>query len=166
MHPTKDSGFYLSTDSPCISVPLDLFKSGQLLRIQPGCQGALIIQKQFYADFAGPGAAVGGSFDVDCLSVYVIGEVKFDVPVTYSQRQQAFQTRMEYSKRLQSIAVIPSALDRAMTILDQLFVGLDTDAISEIPSALIGQLAGVLTKTVNIIRQQRLLNSTEKLNIH
>ncbi|MEQ9552038.1 MAG: hypothetical protein RIM23_20820 [Coleofasciculus sp. G3-WIS-01] len=166
MHPTNNPCAYSSTNSPCTSVPLDLFKSGQLLAIKPDCQGALIIQKRFYADFAGPGAAVGSSFDVECTSVYAIGEVEFYAPATYTERQQAFHKRMAYCETLQSIVVIPSPLDRATTTLHQLSQLLDANVISEIPSALIAQLAGVLTKTVNIIRQQRPTNPTEKLNIY
>ncbi|MEQ9353893.1 hypothetical protein [Coleofasciculus chthonoplastes] len=166
MHPTNDPCAYSSTHSPCTSVPLDLFKSGQLLAIKPDCRGGLIIQKRFYADFVGAGAAVGSSFDVDCTSVYAIGEVEFYSPTTYAERQEAFQKRMEYKETLQSIVVIPAPLDRATTILHQLSLWLDAKLISEIPSAWIAQLAGVLKKTVMIIRQPRPTNPAERLNIH
>jgi hypothetical protein len=134
--------------------------------VKPDCRGALIIQKRFYADFVGPGAAVGSSFDVDCTSVYVIGEVEFYAPTTYTERQQAFQKRREYCETLQSMVMIPTPLDRAATILHQLSLWLDVSVISEIPSGLIAQLAGVLTKTVTIIRQQHPTNPAERLNIH
>lgn len=166
MHPTHEPSGYSSTDSPCPSVPLNLLKSGQLLMVKPDCRGALIIQKRFYADFVGPGAAVGSSFDVDCTSVYVIGEVEFYAPTTYTERQQAFQKRREYCETLQSMVMIPTPLDRAATILHQLSLWLDVSVISEIPSGLIAQLAGVLTKTVTIIRQQHPTNPAERLNIH
>ncbi|MEQ8963821.1 MAG: hypothetical protein RLP02_38940 [Coleofasciculus sp. C2-GNP5-27] len=166
MHPTHEPSGYSSTDSSCPSVPLNLLKSGQLLMITPDCRGALIIQKRFYADFVGPGAAVGSSFDVDCTSVYVIGEVEFYAPTTYTERQQAFQKRREYCETLQSMVMIPTPLDRAATILHQLSLWLDVNVISEIPSGLIAQLAGVLTKTVTIIRRQHPTNPAERLNIY
>lgn len=166
MHPTHKPSGYSSTDSPCSAVPLNLLKSGQLLMVKPDCRGALIIQKRFYADFVGPGAAVGSSFDVDCTSVYVIGEVEFYAPTTYTERQQAFQKRREYCETLQSMVMIPTPLDRAATILHQLSLWLDVSVISEIPSGLIAQLAGVLTKTVTIIRRQHPTNPAERLNIH
>ncbi|MEQ8537965.1 MAG: hypothetical protein RIB93_11010 [Coleofasciculus sp. D1-CHI-01] len=166
MHPTNDPSAYSTTHSPCTSVPLDLFKSGQLLAIKPDCRGGLIIQKRFYADFVGSGAAVGSSFDVDCTSVYAIGEVEFYAPATYTERQQAFQKRREYCETLQSIVVRPAPLDRATTILHQLSLWLDAKLISEIPSAWIAELAGVLTKTIMIIRQPRPTNPAERLNIH
>lgn len=166
MYPTHEPSGSSSTHSPCPSVPLNLLKSGQLLMIKPDCRGALIIQKRFYADFAGPGAAVGSSFDVDCTSVYVIGDVEFYAPATYTERQQAFQKRREYCETLQSMVIIPAPLDRATTILDQLSLWLDVTVISEIPSGLIAQLAGVLTKTVTIVRQQHPTHPTKTLNVH
>lgn len=136
------------------NLPLDLFKSGHLLAIKPNSHGAIIIQKPFYADFVGPGAAVGGGFDINCISVYVIGIVEFYAPVTYPERQQAFHLRICYSKMLQKILEIPSPIHRACAVLKRLAQGLGANSIKQIPSELIAQLVGVMTKTVEIARQQ------------
>lgn len=138
------------------NVPLDLFKSGHLLAIKPNCHGAIIIQKPFYADFVGPGAAVGGGFDINCISVYVIGTVEFYAPVTYPQRQQAFHMRICYSKILQKIIEIPSPINRASAVLKRLSQQLGANSLKQIPSELIAQLVGVMTKTVEIARHKHL----------
>ncbi len=152
-HSSKSTA-HNSAKSRYTSVPLDLFKSGRLLALKPNCRGALIIQKPFYADFAGPGAAVGGTFDFSCTSVYAIGEVEFYAPASYAERQQAFQKRMDYSQKLEEILAVPSPIHRVRAILKVLSQGLQADLVKMIPSNLIAQLGGVLTKTVEIARQQ------------
>lgn len=141
------------------NVPLDLFKSGHLIAIKPNCRGGIIIQKPFYADFVGNGAAVGGGFDINCISVYVIGKVEFYAPATYPQRQEAFHRRIGYSKMLQKILEMPSPIHRASLILKKLSQQFGDDASKQIPSELIAQLAGTLTHTVDIVRHQYFTNT-------
>ena len=150
-----------------VGVPLDLFKSGHLLALKPNCHGGIIIQKPFYADFVGPGAAVGGGFDINCISVYVIGTVEFYAPATYTQRQQAFQRRIYYSETLQKILGISSPIHRACAILKGLSRQLGANSIKQIPSELLAQLVGVLTKTVEIARHQHFtdINPSEKISV-
>jgi hypothetical protein len=157
MHPSHNAS-QATTQNPasdyCSRVPLDLFKSGQLLVLKPNCRGGLIIQKAFYADFVGPGAAVGGSFDIQCTSVYVIGEVEFDVPATYEQRQQAFQTRIAYIQKLEEILSVSSSIHRAGLMIRQLSLWLGVSHVRRIPLELIAQLGGVLPKTASVAWQR------------
>ena len=141
-------------DNSCSRVPLDLFKSGQLLVLKPNCRGWLIIQKPFYADFVGPGAAVGGSFDIQSTSVYVMGEVEFYAPTTYEERQQAFQTRIAYIQKLEEILSVSSAIHRACLMIQQLSLWLGVSHVRRIPLELIAQLGGVLPKTVSVAWQR------------
>jgi hypothetical protein len=134
-------------------LPLSIFKSGQFLSLTPNCQGGLILQRPFYADFVGPGAAVGSSFDVNCISVYAIGKVEFCVPATYSKRQQAFQQRMAYSQQLQEIVGEEAPLHRGILILNQLSQWVGAEEATKIPDELVARLAGVLTKTIKIARK-------------
>ena len=135
-------------------LPLSFFKSGQFLSLTPDCQGGIILQKPFYADFVGPGAAVGSSFDVDCTSVYVIGPVKFCASTIYSERQQAFQRRMAYSQQLQEILQVEAPFERAGLILRQLCQWVGAEAAQKIPDELVAQLAGLLPKTIVFSRQK------------
>ena len=157
MHPSHQP-FQATAQNPsshhCSRVPLDLFKSGQLLVLKPNCRGGLIIQKPFYADFVGPGAAVGGSFDIQCTSVYVIGEVEFDVPATYEERQQAFQSRIAYIQKLEEILSVSSSIHRACLMIRQLSLWLGVSHVRRIPLELIAQLGGVLPKTVSVAWQR------------
>ncbi|MEW6498368.1 MAG: hypothetical protein AB1589_38585 [Cyanobacteriota bacterium] len=145
--------FLNHTANSASELPLSFFKSGQFLCLSPECQGGLIIHKSFYADFVGPGAAVGSSFDVNCTSVYVIGEVKFWVPATYAERQQAFQKRMAYSQQLQELVGQGAPLQRCALILNQLSQWVGAKEANNIPDELVARLAGVFTKTVKMTRK-------------
>lgn len=135
------------------SLPLSFFKSGQFLSLTPGCQGGIILQKPFYADFVGPGAAVGSSFDTNCTSVYVIGPVKFCASIIYSERQQAFQKRMAYTQQLQEILQVDAPLERASLILHQLSQWVGAEEAKKIPDELVAQLSGLLPRTVVFARK-------------
>lgn len=134
-------------------LPLSFFKSGQFLSLANDGQGGIILQKRFYADFVGPGAALGSSFDVDCTSVYVIGNVKFCSSSTYSERQQAFEKRIAYSKQLQKIVGMEVPSKRAFWILDQLYQWVGAQETQKIPDELVALLVGLLPKTVELARK-------------
>lgn len=157
MHPSHNASQATaqnSTSHSCSRLPLDLFKSGQLLVLKSNSRGGLIIQKPFYADFVGSGAAVGGSFDIQCTSVYVIGEVEFDVPASYEERQQAFQTRIAYIQKLEEILSVSSSIHRACLMIRQLSLWLGVSHVRRIPLELIAQLGGVLPKSVSVAWRQ------------
>lgn len=137
------------------SPPLQLLKSGQLLSVAPDCQGWLLIQKPYFAEFVGPGAAVGGSFDVKCTSVYVIGAVQFQAPETHLERRQAYQQRIIYIEKLQEISSEPSPLSCARTMVNQLNQWCGIDQVKSIPNEWIAQLIGALPQTIAVARQQR-----------
>lgn len=157
MHPTNDQSCQKTTQTPAVRtssrVPIDLLKSGQLLVLKPDCQGGLIIQKPFYADFVGPGSAVGSTFDVTCTSVYVIGQVEFYAPTQYAERQQAFHKRMAYSQTLTEILLEDSPLHRAFRLINQLSQWLGADKARTIPPELIAHLGGLLPTTAAIALQ-------------
>ncbi|MBD2183251.1 hypothetical protein H6S82_18075 [Planktothrix sp. FACHB-1355] len=142
--------------------PLSLFKSGQLLYLTPESEGGLILQNPYYADFVGPGAAVGSYFDIKCISVYAIGTVNFHAPVTYSERLQAFQRRMAYIDKLKEILLEPSRLDRACLLLTQLCEWLGDDEVRDIPHKLTAKLIAVQAEIVKKAWQQRLRETTTK----
>ena len=147
---TKQQINETTTQSPptSSSLPVALFKSGQLLTIKPTCRGGLILQKSFYADLIGPGSAVGGYFDIKCNFVYQLGKVEFSVPETYEDRRLAVQKRIACIRRLQSIVILPLAIDRAQRMIELLSRWLGQAEAEGIPDELAAKLAGVLPKTI------------------
>lgn len=131
------------------ALPLQQLGSGQLLCVVPNFQVGLILQQPHYAEFVGVGAIVGGSFDIKCKSIYAIGKVDFSVPITYRERQRAFQLRMNYMKQQQAITSVISPLKRACLIVQQLCGWIGATEARQIPTDLVAQLVGVLPKTVD-----------------
>lgn len=137
-------------------VPLQLFVNNQLLCLSTDCQAGLILKYRHYASFAGVGAAVGGCLDVTSLSIYPIGDVRFIVPETQQQRQLAYQQRISYARTLCKITSVYSPSQRAYLIVRQLCQWLDPKIVKAIPNELIGQLVGVLPKSIDAAWQQYL----------
>lgn len=138
------------TDKSKAHTLLSLLKSGQLLYLHPKSRGGLILHKKFYADWIDAGAAVGGCFDLNCQSIYILGEVDFCVPHTHEERTTAFQKRITCIEDLQFILREPSALRRAQLAISQLSQGLGFAEIKQIPHELIAHLVGVSPKTVQV----------------
>ncbi len=80
--------------------------SGQLLMVDPQRHNALIICKTFHAEFAGPGAAVGGPLDVESGGVVPIGDVVLLHPQDHQERQSAYAKRLHWMRWLQQITDI------------------------------------------------------------
>jgi hypothetical protein len=137
---------------------LALLQSGKRLRITPDCTGGLLIVKRFYVDFAGPGAAIGGPFDQDCLAVYAIGTVRIQTPKTTAEREESLYTRIAYAERLSSILTIEAPLGRARLILMQLEQWLSPGLLAQVPPTLIAQLVCIPPITMQLVQQ-----STPKL---
>ena len=142
------------------SLPLSFFKRGQILSLTPDCQGGIILQKQFYADFVGSGAVVGSSLDVNCRSIYVIGSVKFQTSPSFAERQQALQKRIAYLERLQEIAQEYAPEQRACLILHQLSEWVGCEEVKKIPNELVAQIAGLFAKTIDCVRKNYPVNTS------
>ncbi|WP_052128631.1 hypothetical protein [Neosynechococcus sphagnicola] len=132
------------------SLPLQLLGSGQLLSLSPHHQGWLILQKPFYTEFVGPGAAIGGSFDVQCKSIFAIGDVQFVAPTTLAEKKQAFQVRINSIQLLHELMQEISPLQRAVLLVEQLCSMLGIGLAQEIPHELAAQLIGVMPHNLEI----------------
>ncbi len=148
-----------------ITTPLTLLKSGQLLALTPDCPGALFLQKAFYTEFVGPGAAVGGNLDVQCTAIYRVGNVRFCVPETYEERQQAFRKRIEYIARLQELMLVDAPLRRAGLVINQLGQWLGLQEAQKVPNELIASLVGLLPRNVEFARQQSVGSSAQAFDL-
>ncbi|MGB7416610.1 MAG: hypothetical protein WA902_20575 [Thermosynechococcaceae cyanobacterium] len=136
--------------------PIELLKSGQLLALSKDEPAGLILQKPFHAEFVGPGAAVGGMFDVQCVTIHTLGKAEFTVPENKQERQVAF------NQRLEDIAIIQTLCDevplrRAIALLE-LFRERQfaLDEIQTIPNEVLAKLVGVLPSTMDIAWQHQL----------
>ncbi|WP_216351317.1 hypothetical protein [Leptolyngbya sp. 'hensonii'] len=143
---------YVAEQNNSSFLPISVLKSGQFLAIPENCRGGLIVEKKFYADLVGPGAAVGAFFDSHCTNIYLVGQVRLWAPTTYFDQQQAFRKRMACNRRLQTISHEPSSMVRAHEMLMLLYQWLGAEEAAAIPSEWVARLAGVLPKTVDLVK--------------
>ena len=136
-------------------------KSGELLMVDRRRRNGLILYKPFHAEFAGPGAAVGGSVDQDCYEILPVGDFSMTTPQSYQERQNAYLIRRQWIKLTQKVTDEPVSLRRAQMILEQFANYFDRSTIDQIPDEAFAQLVGVLPHTVRLARRP-----TKSRNLH
>ncbi|MFM7219005.1 MAG: hypothetical protein ACKO21_02095 [Nodosilinea sp.] len=115
-------------------------------------RNGLILYKQFYTEFAGPGAAIGGSLDTDCRSVIALGSLSLVAPESIEDQQKALRIRLQWVRLTQNFTDKPVALDRARMILEQFKNYFDQSIVDQVPDEAFALLVGVLPPTVRRAR--------------
>jgi hypothetical protein len=125
----------------------------QLLIVNRNSRNGLILYKRYHAEFAGPGAAVGGPFDLDCQRVLPVGALSLISPVSAEDRRQAYLIRRQWIRlTLQITTDNPAPLQRAQRILNQFDGFFDTETIAKLPDEAFALLVGVLPNTITKVR--------------
>lgn len=126
--------------------------SGQLLMVNSRRKNGLIIYKRFHAEFAGPGAAVGGFFDVDCQRALPVGDLSLVYPDSMEERQKAYLIRRQWIRLTQQLTDNPVPLQRAQMILSQFENYFDAETVANLPDEAFALMVGVLPQTIKMIR--------------
>jgi hypothetical protein len=132
---------------------LNQLQSGQLLRVNARPGNAIIICHRHHAELAGPGAAVGGPFDVDCRRVIPVGKISLVYAESRSTRQKAYALRQQWLLFTQQAMESWVPLQRANHLLILLQKYFDPQIIDQLPDEVLAQLVGVLPKTITMMRQ-------------
>jgi hypothetical protein len=127
--------------------------SGQLWMVNSRRRNGLILCKAFHAEFAGPGAAVGGFFDSDCHGVIPVGNLSLLHPDTHEERQKAYLIRRQWIRLTQQFTDQSMPVQRAQMILNQFENYFDQETIARIPDDAFAQLVGVLPFSVRLARR-------------
>jgi hypothetical protein len=135
--------------------PIELLKSGQLLAVTDGATSGIILKKPFFAEYIGPGAAIGGLFDLKCVTIYTLGQAEFTAPVTLGERQEAFRRRIDQIEAMQNLCQAEVPLRRAIDLLDMLCDRFGIDEIRSIPNEVLAQVVGVLPATIVMAWQKQ-----------
>jgi hypothetical protein len=135
--------------------PIELLKSGQLLAVTDSEPAGIILQKPFFAEFIGPGAAIGGLFDLKCVTIYTLGKAEFTAPATQEDRQLAFRRRIDNIAAMQTLCQAEAPLRRAIDLLDMLCARMGTDEIRSIPNAVLAKIVGVMPGTIAMAWQKQ-----------
>ncbi len=131
---------------------LTQIRRGQLLMVNSRRRNGLIIYKRFHAEFAGPGAAVGSFFDLDCQAVLAVGDLSLVDPKAHEERQKAYLIRRQWIRLTQQLTDNPMSFQRAQMILNQFENYFGTEAVAKLPSEAFAMMVGVLPQTVEIVR--------------
>lgn len=127
--------------------------SGQLLMVNSRRRNGLIIYKRFHAEFAGPGAAVGSFFDVDCKRIVPVGDLSLIQPENQEERQKAYLIRRQWIRLTQQLTDNPVPLQRAQMILNQFENYFGAETVAELPDEAFALLVGVLPQTIAMMRR-------------
>lgn len=116
-------------------------------------RNGLIIYKRFHAEFAGPGAAIGSFFDVDCQRAVPVGDLSLVYPETQEERQNAYKIRRQWIRLTQQLTDNPVPLQRAQMILNQFENYFGTEMVAQLPDEAFALLVGVLPQTIRMMRR-------------
>ncbi|HEY9296868.1 MAG TPA: hypothetical protein VIQ31_10930, partial [Phormidium sp.] len=94
-------------------------QNGRLLTINRCKRNGLIIYKPYHAEFAGPGAAVGGRCDLDCQRVIPVGNLSLIVPENFDDRQTAYKIRIQWLRLMKKSTEYDDPLQRAEKLMFQ-----------------------------------------------
>ena len=134
---------------------LTLIHGGKVLMVNSRRRNGLILFKEYHAEFAGPGAAIGGDYDSDCQGVLPIGNLSLLTPESHEDRQKAYLIRRQWIRLIKQITEGPIAKQRVQKILDQFEVFFPAEIVANIPDEAFAMLVGVLTQTATIVRRDR-----------
>ena len=129
-----------------------LFDIDHLLVVNSRRRNGLILFKRYYAEFAGPGAAVGGKIDRDCHLALPLGNFSLLHPESAEDRQRAYALRRQWIRLTKQFTDNPVPLQRAQLILNQFEHYFDSQIIAQLPDEALALLVGVLPGTIRMAR--------------
>lgn len=128
--------------------------SGQLLAVSEHKKSGLILCKGFYAEFAGPGAAVGSLVEQNYQAVIAIGCPKILLVNTLDERRRAYGRRIQWGRWLHKIVENPDPVLRAERLLTGFEEFFGRQIVLSLPVELLALLAGVFPSTIEQVRSQ------------
>lgn len=146
------SNFELKTTD---TVSLEIIKQlqkGELLAVNPRRKNGLILLKKYHGEFAGPGAVVGGCFDLDVVRVIPVGNLSLISLQNSEERQKAYLIRRQWTRLTKQITDNPLPLERSQMILNQFEHWFDTQTANQLPDEAFALLVGVLSQTIRKAR--------------
>lgn len=140
----------------CDQLRLQL-QRGDLLIVNPRRKNGLIIYKTYHAEFAGPGAIIGGQFDLDVSKLLAVGNLSLVTPSNSQTKKQAYKMRRQWVRLTKQIIDNPEPTERAQVILNQFEHWFDVTTVADLPDEAFALLVGVLPQTIRKVRNIELL---------
>lgn len=136
---------------------LSRLQAQELLIVNPRRKNGLIVYKKFHAEFVGPGAIVGGEFDLDAINIISVGNMSLVSPRNSQDRKQAYKMRRQWVRLTKQIIDNPEPKERAQVILNQFEHWFDVETVANLPDEAFSLLVGVLPQTIRKVRNIELL---------
>ena len=136
---------------------LSRLETQELLIVNPRRKNGLIVYKKYHAEFVGPGAIVGGNFDLDVVNVIPVGSLSLVSPQDSQERKQAYKMRRQWVRLTKQIIDNPKPTERAQVILNQFEHWFDVETVKKLPDEAFALLVGVLPQTIRKVRNIELL---------
>ncbi|MEL6468087.1 MAG: hypothetical protein AAFQ74_00030 [Cyanobacteria bacterium J06623_4] len=133
---------------------VEKLEGGQLWVVNSRRRNGLIVLREFHAEFAGPGAAVGSSLDEDIVKVIPIGNLSLLEPDSHEAHQNAIKIRLQWIRLTQNFTDQPEPDDRARMILEQFKTYFDQATVDLVPDEAFALLVGVLPQTIRRVRSK------------
>lgn len=131
---------------------VEKIKSGRLWVVNSRRRNGLIVLREFHAEFAGPGAAIGGDLDDGIVEVIPIGNLSLLEPDSHEAHQNAIKIRLQWIRLTQNFTDQPSPDDRARMILEQFKTYFDQSTVDRVSDDAFALLVGVLPQTIHRVR--------------
>ena len=128
--------------------------SGRLLIVDSRRRNGLILIKVYHAEFAGPGAAVGGAFDRDCQQVILVGDVCLVEAKSPEERQKAYGIRRHWVRLTEQLTARSLPSVRSQMLLTQFEQYFDSETVAQLPDLALALLVGVFPQTIRMARVQ------------
>ncbi|MEA5579262.1 hypothetical protein [Anabaena sp. UHCC 0451] len=141
--------------SPQASQMSDILESlhrGKVLIVNSRKRNGLIVFKRYHAEFAGPGALVGGDYDRDCQFVIPVGNLSLLTPESHEDRQKAYLIRRQWVRLIKQITENSVSAQRVQKILEQFKQYFTQEMVADLPDVAFAMLVGVLPQTVARVR--------------
>ncbi|MEL6496190.1 MAG: hypothetical protein AAFQ41_13870 [Cyanobacteria bacterium J06623_7] len=130
---------------------------GKLAIVNPRRKNGLVVYKPYHAEFAGPGAIIGGQFDLKATKVIAVGNISLVPPDSSQARKQAYKMRRQWVRLTKQIIDNPQPAERAQVILNQFEHWFDLETVRDLPDEAFAFLVGVLPQTIRKVRNIELL---------
>jgi hypothetical protein len=131
---------------------LKQIQNQQLWIVNTKRRNGLILYKRHHAEFAGPGSAIGGLFDLDCQRVLPVGNLSLLSAESADDKQRAYLIRRQWVRLTREITDNPMPRQRAQKILNQFEGFFDSETIAKVPDDAFALLVGVLPNTIRKVR--------------
>jgi hypothetical protein len=125
-----------------------------LLAVGEQKRSGIILCKEHYAEFAGPGAAINSSVDQSYALILAIGSPEIIQVDTHEERQRAYGRRIQWVRWLHKIVSHADPLQRTEKLLAGFEEFFGSEILARIPVEVLSLLAGVLPQTVTLVQSQ------------